>query len=210
MLQLKSIVATFFVLASAFLVLNSCQKSTPEAKHGASFSGIYPHLAYYNDESECGTGAVVVWADRLWLTSYGPHLVYGSSDKLIEVTPDLRRIIREESTGGTSANRMIHRESNQLFIGPYVIDQDRNVTAISYQKIPGRPTGNARHLTDPEEKIYLGTMEEGFYDIDVNSLEVQILYEDGNVMREKAEKDPDFQIHDLLPGAHGKGLYSGQ
>jgi hypothetical protein len=29
------------------------------------FSGIYPHLAYYNNEGECGTGAVVPWADRL-------------------------------------------------------------------------------------------------------------------------------------------------
>ena len=28
-------------------------------------SGIYPHLAFYNDEDDCGTGAVVPWADRL-------------------------------------------------------------------------------------------------------------------------------------------------
>ena len=74
-------------------------------------------------EGECGGGAVVPWADRLWLVTYGPHLPFGSSDKLYEITPDLKQIIRKESIGGTPANRMIHNESNQLFIGPYAIDE---------------------------------------------------------------------------------------
>ncbi len=52
-------------------------------------SGIYPHLAYYNDEGECGTGALVPWADRLWVVTYGPHLPHGSSDQLYEITRDL-------------------------------------------------------------------------------------------------------------------------
>ena len=80
------------------------------------FSGIYPHLAYYNNEGECGTGAVVPWADKLWVITYGPHLPFGSSDKLYEINSKLDRVIRPESIGGTPANRMIHRESNQLFI----------------------------------------------------------------------------------------------
>src|SRR5690606_16327331 len=168
---------------------------------------IYPHLAYYNDEGECGTGAVVPWADRLWVITYGPHLPYGSSDKLYEITPDLVQIVREESIGGTPANRMIHTESNQLFIGPYAIDAERNVRVIPYEEMPGRHTGLARHLSDPEEKIYFGTMEEGFYEVDVNTLEVNMLYEDGNVSRKKGEMAQEAQ---LLLGAHGKGLYSGQ
>ncbi|MCY7360197.1 MAG: hypothetical protein LH609_22625, partial [Rudanella sp.] len=53
-------------------------------------SGIYPSLAYYNNEGECGTGAVVPWANRLWVITYGPHLPKGSSDKLYEISPDLR------------------------------------------------------------------------------------------------------------------------
>ncbi len=110
----------------------------------------------YNLEDECGTGAVVPWAERLWAVTYAPHKPFGSSDKLYEITPDLQQIVRNESIGGTPANRMIHRESNQLFIGPYAIDKDRKVRAISYEKIPGRPTGLARHLTSPAERIYLG------------------------------------------------------
>ena len=31
-----------------------------------NISGIYPNLTMYNQEGECGTGALVPWADRLW------------------------------------------------------------------------------------------------------------------------------------------------
>ena len=101
-------------------------KKVPE-----SISGIYPRLAYYNNEGECGTGAVVPWADRLWVVTYGPHLPNGSSDKLYEVTSDYRQIMHKESIGGTPANRMIHKESNQLFIGPYAIDKIRKSSCYS-------------------------------------------------------------------------------
>src|SRR5690554_1166711 len=122
----------------------------PQLADVKSVSGIYPHLAMYNNEGECGTGALVPWAGKLWAITYGPHLPFGSSDKLYEITPDLKRVIREESIGGTPANRMIHTESNQLFIGPYAIDKNRNVRVIPYEKAPGRYTGLARHLTQPD------------------------------------------------------------
>jgi hypothetical protein len=166
-------------------------------------SGIYPHLATYNNEGECGTGAVVPWAGRLWVITYAPHKPKGSSDKLYEITPDLQQVIRPESIGGTPANRMIHRESNQLFIGPYVIDAQRNVRVIPYTQMYGRHTGNARHLTDPAGKIYYATMEEGFYEVDVKTLEVKELYRDGNLQKGDLAGT-------LLPGYHGKGFYSGQ
>ena len=164
-------------------------------------SGIYPHLAMFNDEGECGTGAVVPWADRLWVVTYAPHKPQGSSDKLYEVTPDLRQIIRPESIGGTPANRMIHRESRQLFIGPYAIGADRTVRVIPYSSMFGRPTGMARHLTDPEHRILCASMEEGIYEIDVRSLAVTELWSD--------EQRPGGRKADL-PGYHGKGFYSAQ
>ncbi len=167
-----------------------------------NWSGVYPHLAYFNSQGECGTGAVVPWAARLWVVTYSPHKPIGSDDRLYEIDDDLNIIARPESVGGTPANRMIHRESQQLFIGPYAIDRDRNVRAISLEIMPGRPTGNARHLTDPANKIYYATMEEGFYEVDVHTLAVTELYPDGNRIGNIA--------NDLLPGYHGKGLYSGQ
>ena len=177
------------------LSVMSCSAQKESKRVPDSVSGIYPRLAYYNNEGECGTGAVVPWADRLWVITYGPHLPNGSSDKLYEVTSDYRQIIHDESIGGTPANRMVHKESNQLFIGPYAIDKTGKIRVIPYSVMPGRHTGNARHLTDPGHKIYYGTMEEGFYEVDVNTLEVKELYQDGN--RKKGIKD-------------GKGFYSGQ
>ena len=165
-------------------------------------SGIYPSLAYFNQEGECGTGAVVPWADRLWVITYAPHKPGGSTDKLYEITPDLKQIIRPESIGGTPANRMIHKESNQLFIGPYAIDGEAKVRTIPYKTMHGRPTGNARHLFDPAGKIYQATMEEGIYEVDVKSLEVKELWRDTHVKSDSRLAG--------LPGYHGKGLYSGQ
>lgn len=177
-----------------------------------SISGIYPHLAVFNNSGECGIGAVVPWADRLWVVTYAPHEPMGSSDKLYEITPDLRQIIRPESIGGTPANRMIHLESQQLFIGPYAIGADRTVRTIPYTKMFGRPTGNARHLFDPANKIYYATMEEGIYEVDVRTLEVKELWTDEQLGPNSSWKRPSGAAPRFanLPGYHGKGFYSGQ
>jgi hypothetical protein len=175
-------------------------------------SGIYPKLAMYNNEGECGTGAVVPWAGSLWAITYGPHLPFGSSDKLYQITPDKKVTVRSESIGGTPANRLIHKESNQLNIGPYFISQTGDVRVLPWQDAPGRYTGAARHLTDPTNKIYIGTMEEGFYEVDVHTLKAKELYKDSNEAWKLYRKDPKNNPKhvELLPGAHGKGLYSGQ
>jgi hypothetical protein len=165
----------------------------------------------YNDENECGTGAVVPWAGRLWAITYGPHLPFGSSDRLYEITPNLQQIVRPESVGGTPANRMIHPESRQLFIGPYVIDEKGKVRAIPPRKMPGRLTGNARHLTDPANRIYYGTMEEGLYEVDVHTLEVFGRIRDGNPPGAfQTQEEHPASMSSVLPGYHGKGLFSGQ
>lgn len=181
------------------------------AQEPRNISGIYPSLAMFNNEGECGTGAVVPWADRLWVITYGPHLPFGSSDKLYEITSDLKQIVRPESVGGTSANRMIHDESQQLFIGPYVIDAQRGVRVIPPYIMPGRLTGNARHLTDPAGKIYYATMEEGLYEVDVKSLAVKNFIRDGNgIKKDFKVETPLSKLDSQLPGYHGKGLYSSQ
>lgn len=165
----------------------------------------------FNQEGECGTGAVVPWADRLWVITYGPHLPFGSSDKLYEITPNLKQIVRPESVGGTPANRMIHAETQQLLIGPYVIDADRKLRFIPPSKMPGRLTGNARHLTDPAGKAYYATMEEGLYEVNLKTLEVTGLIKDGNAPKKNfSQETHPATLDSKLPGYHGKGLYSSQ
>ena len=84
-IDLKCIVMLWLALAVANA---SCADEPPVV-----ISGIYPHLAMFNNENECGTGAVVPWADRLWVVTYAPHMPAGSSDKLYEITPDLQQIV---------------------------------------------------------------------------------------------------------------------
>ena len=168
-------------------------------------SGRYPHLTMFNNGDECGIGALVPWQNRLWAITYSPHDPMGNNhDGLYEITPDLKIIKREESIGGTPAARLIHRESEQLFIGPYAIDKNRRVRVIPYERMPGRHTAIARHLTHPHTKIYYFTMEEGMYEVDVNTLDVNTLYLDSNMTPGGNDGGP------RLPGYHGKGGYSGQ
>lgn len=171
-----------------------------------SFSGIYPHLAWTNGspeakEWECGAGAVVSWAGKLWYITYPAHRPHGSLDKLYALDEKLSVEVFPGSVGGTHANRMIHKESSQLIIGPYFIDQSGQVRAIGPEEMPGRHTGVARHLTDPANKVIFYTMESGLYEVDVHTLQVTDWYRDPN--------DVPGWPH-FLPGVHGKGAYSGQ
>ncbi len=111
-------------------------------------------------------------------------------------------IRRFDTHAHVSLAHCLHRESNQLFIGPYAIDAQRNVRVIPYSRMFGRPTACARHLTEPEKKIYVASMEEALYEVDVDSLDVHPLFHD------EAQKDKQPKAN--LPGYHGKGCYSSQ
>jgi hypothetical protein len=171
---------------------------SPPADKVVKVSGVYPHLVMTNTHDECGVGAVVPWAGKLWAMTYGPHVPNGGTDKLYEIAPDLSRIIRPESVGGTPANRFIHTASNQLNIGPYFIDASRNVRVIPPSLAPGRHTATAAHLTDPN-RLYLFTMEDGVYDINATDLTFITRYPD---VQGKGDR--------FLFGYHGKGAYTGQ
>ncbi|MEA1878986.1 MAG: hypothetical protein U9N86_19245 [Bacteroidota bacterium] len=175
-----------------------------------SVSGIYPHLTVFNENhakekpGETGIGAVVAWGDKLYAITYSAHRPEGSSDKLYVIDKKGKMEIHPLSVGGTPANRMIHKESRQLIIGPYFIKENGEVRVIPIEDMPGRLTATARHLTDPANKVYFYTMEEGVYEVDVYSLEVAEIYKDGNMMVPRDVAGP------LLPGYHGKGAYSSQ
>lgn len=208
MLKRNSIL--LYLVFAAFFMHASLQ-----AQH-KSYSGIYPHLAMYNNEGEAGTGAVVPWKNKLYVVTYGPHLPLGSSDKLYIISNKKEVTIYDQSVGGTPANRMIHRESDQMFIGPYIVDAKENISVISPLEMPGRLTGMARHLFYPEDKVYYATMEEGFYEYDLHTKKITELYTDVNLKSKtyfsklpEAKKQEKQKFADLL-GVHGKGVYSGQ
>ena len=85
------------LLLGALALMGAGALVAAEAGKHPFVSGIYPHLTMFNDEGECGTGAVVPWAGSLWAVTYAPHKPDGSSDKLYEIKPDLTQTIRPET-----------------------------------------------------------------------------------------------------------------
>ena len=68
----------------------------PLPDKGVKISGGYPHLAMTNSSNECGPGAIVPWADRLWAVTYSPHSPNGSSSSSTRSTA--------RSTGSSAPN----------------------------------------------------------------------------------------------------------
>jgi hypothetical protein len=195
--------AAFYTLlptlnASAFDLIASKEKKDVSPLR---ISGVYPHLTVFNQVDknlckgaggECGIGAVVPWASKLWLITYSPHCPLGSADKLYSIDSELNLTIQPESVGGTPANRMIHKPTNQLIIGPYFIDSKANIRVVPPEKMPGRLTAVAQHLVDPDNIVYFYDMEGKLYEVNVHSLEPKLLFEKP------------------IPGWHGKGGYTAQ
>lgn len=166
-------------------------------------SGVRPHLTVYGvysqngahrkqGHNECGIGAVVPWASKLWMVNYAPHMPQGSEHKLFSVDDAFQMTIHPESVGGTPAGRMIHHESKQLLIAHYLIDASGKVRVIPIEKMPMRVTAITRHLVDPVNMVYYIDMEGSVWEANVHTLEVTRLF-----------KKP-------VPGWHGKGAYVSQ
>jgi hypothetical protein len=145
-----------------------------------SISGVVPRLAvkaHHTPRSETGIGALMPWADRLWFVTYVAHKSSsGGGTGLFWVDDNLVLHKHEQSVVGTYANRLVHSESNQLFIGPHVIDPDGNVKTIDSLK-DFRLTATCRHLTDPGNKVYFLGMEGEFLEVDVHTFAVKQLFD---------------------------------
>ena len=144
-----------------------------------NISGVMPHLAvkagHLPARTETGIGGLMPWANRLWFVTYVAHKRNsGDGTGLFSIDDGMNLTKHPESVVGTYANRMIHRESNQLFIGPHAIDMEGNIRTIA-PLVDVRITATCRHLTDPANKVYMVGMEGEFAEVDVNTLEVRML-----------------------------------
>lgn len=145
-----------------------------------NISGVFPHLgvkAEHAPRTETGIGALMPWANRLWFVTYVAHKNgTGGGTGLFSIDDDMQIAKHPASVVGTYANRMVHSESDQLFIGPHVIDTEGNVKTID-ALVNARITANARHLTDGANRIYALSMEGEFFEVDVHTLEVTQLFD---------------------------------
>lgn len=159
-------------------------------------SGVFPHLAMVADQTprtEAGTGALFPWANRLWVVTYVAHLERsGSGTGLYEITPDMKIRKRPESVVGTYANRLLHGPTNQLIIGPHIIDMEGNVRTIDGVK-EHRLAATLSHLADPENKVYFLAMEGEFFETNVHTLETKLLFNLMDELKEPKGSKPHFK-----------------
>jgi len=174
-----------FVLLILTQVINGedCVMTNEEHKAGKplNINGVIPSLSVRADlgppRTESGIGALMPWAGRLWLVSYVSHKSgSGSGTGLYEIDENLSMRKRPESVVGTYANRMIHPQSNQLIIGPHIIDAEGNVRTIEVIQ-NYRLTATMEHLNDPANKVYFLTMAGFLFEVDVNTLEAKQLFD---------------------------------
>jgi len=119
--------------------------------------------------TECGVGALLPWADVLWAVTYNSHKkATGTGLGLYAIDGSLKSE-RVHVHDGTHANRLIHRQSNQAFIGPYAIDMNGKFRVME-QFLDHRLTATMTHLTDPANRVYMLTMEGLLFEVDVNTL----------------------------------------
>src|SRR5688572_22477100 len=101
-----------YIISLVILLAGACAVGERPGNEPLAVSGVYPHLAVFNEGdkgtekcagngNECGIGAVVPWAGKLWMITYSPHCPEGSADKLYSVDEDLTLRAHPESVGGT-------------------------------------------------------------------------------------------------------------
>ena len=177
-------------------------------------NGVFPNLTVLADgvgsTSETGIGALIPWANKLWAIGYVAH-ISGKGIGLHEISEDMTMRLHPASVTGTYANRLVHWESKQVFIGPHAIDAKGNVRTI--HAIKGyRLTATMRHLTDPKNKVYFMGMEGGFFEVDVHTLKAKKLF---NLCEELELPISDTQ-HSVVVGKkryaepHFKGAHTAQ
>ena len=141
-----------------------------------SFGGVVPSLAQIGDlgppRSETGVGALMPWAGKLYVQPYNSHKAgSGSGVSLRVIHEDLSMEVVPETRGvdGTYTNRFVHFESNQLVVGPHVIDEYHRIRTVP-ELAPLRVCGTTRHLSDPKRFVSVLCMEGELYELDLQSL----------------------------------------
>jgi hypothetical protein len=169
-------------------------------------NGVFPSLSLVGEHigrSETGIGALIPWADKLWMIGYVAH-IRGTGIGLYAISPDMTMQKHPESVTGTYANRMIHNPSNQALIGPHFIDIKGNVRTCK-DLAKHRLTATMEHLFHPDSMVYFLTMEGLLFETNVYSL---VSKQVSNVVNELYHKSVD-QLYDEGIYTHFKGAFTG-
>lgn len=163
-------------------------------------SGVVPQLAQVADlgppRTEIGIGALMPWAGKLYVENYLSHKgTSGSGTSLRRISLDgadfaMEVVPETEGADGTYTNRFVHFPSNQLIIGPHVVDADHKIRTVPELQ-PLRVCGTARHLHDPENLVYVLCMEGELFELDVRTLECRQVAD----LNDELSTSGEFRVH---------------
>lgn len=144
-----------------------------------SAGGVFPSLTLTAESgpsrSECGVGAMMAWADRLWAISYlsVPNAGNGTGLYSIDSNFALTKVANHSSV---YANRLLIPGMNSIVIGPYVIDVLGNVRVLE-QLLSVRIGGMAEHLVSPATMVYMLGMDGPLWECDLVALSCVQLFD---------------------------------
>ena len=164
-----------------------------------SFSGVVPHLAQVADlgppRSEIGIGCLMPFAGVLYVLNYNSHKERsGRGTSLRRIRPDMTMEVVAETLGvdGTYTNRFVHYPSNQLIIGPHVIDASHRIRTVPELR-PLRVCGTTWHLSDPDNLVYVLCMEGELFELNPRSLECRQVFDLQSVLGTQGEHQVHFK-----------------
>lgn len=157
------------------------QTTIPTSIIRTSISGVVPDFCVTADidtvRSETGIGALMPWAGKLWYISYTAEgAAAGAGTGLFYIDENFTKHKHPKSVVGTYANRLIHAPSDQLIIGPHIIDVEGNVRTIEVVQ-DYLLTATFEHLENPENKVYFLSMYGEMLEVDVHTLEARLLFD---------------------------------
>lgn len=146
-----------------------------------SVSGVVPSLAQVADwgsrRSEIGVGCLMPWMGKLYVLNYSSHRRRsGTGTGLRVIDADFTMTRHPAAVDGTFANRFVHAPSSQLIIGPHLVDLDHNVRTVAALD-DVRLCGTAKHLSDPDNFVYMLGMEGELFELNVHTLETKLLFD---------------------------------
>ncbi|KAH9500230.1 hypothetical protein Btru_077526 [Bulinus truncatus] len=181
--------------------------STPSVKSVDSLfqvNGIFPQYTVIADSgpvrSECGVGALMPWANNLYMVSYLSVPEAGGGTGLYAILAN-GTMVKLADHKSTFANRILHRQTNQIVIGAWVIDMAGTVRVFK-DLLNVRVASTAEHLTKPDTMVYMLGMDGPLWECDVTSLicsQVFDLVEELHIPASQGEQ-PHFKAAHTMNG----------
>ena len=153
-------------------------QAVPLTTSSISVSGVFPSISGAAESaparSECGVGAMMAWADKLYYVTYLSVPDAGNGTGLYAVDQNMQQTLLANHSS-VFANRLLIPALNSIVIGPYVIDATGGIRTIT-DLLHVRIGGMAEHLTRNTSVYFLG-MDGPLWEVDLVTLQATVLFD---------------------------------